>query len=198
MDATALLGDSVIPNENLVLRNGQPDQGFQPDILRVPPRVRLVQLARQAAHETLPRVQASDFSFRGDGPFSTAEILAILTFSYGTGSYTLERISDALRNDVLYRSFIGQQKPHPETIRAFRRQQREPLKESLKRFFELARHARDEESTPESDASTATACPWSEALQLPGALPDCEERLQRLVDERVNQATWIDRMMLDY
>lgn len=196
MDATALLGDPVIPNENQAIPSGQSDQGFQPDILRVPPRVRLVQLARQAAQETLPRVRSSDFSFRGDGPFSSAEILAILTFSYGTGSYTLERIYDALRNDVLYRSFIGQEKPHPETIRAFRRQQREPLKESLKRFFELARLARDEEAT--SVAEAPETCPWSEALHLPGTLPDCDERLQRLIDERVNQATWIDRMMLDY
>lgn len=196
MDATALLGDSVVPNDNLAIRSGQPDQGFQPDILRVPPRVRLVQLARQAALETLPRVRASNFSFRGDGPFPSVEILAILTFSYGTGSYTLERISDALRNDVLYCSFIGHQKPHPETIRAFRRQQREPLKECLKRFFELARQARDDEATP--DADSTAACPWGEALQLPGTLPDCADRLQRLVDERVNQATWIDRMMLDY
>ena len=73
------------------------------------------------------------------------------------------------------------------------RLERIALASSLGRFFELTAKACSEGSP---DAGSHGA--WLEVLKLSRPIPQCTHSLGRLVRERVNQATWIDKMLLDY
>ncbi len=158
-----------------------------------PPRVRLAHLAREAARTCTERPCTQEFQLVEDGPFPSVEILALLTFSYGTGVFPVDRISHLARTDVLYLSLIGTTPPAPDTLRAFRRLERIAVASALGRFFALIASTCEEESQPAPALEE-----WRTVLKLAHPLPRCEATLGRLVRERVNQATWIDRMLLDY
>ena len=158
-----------------------------------PPRVRLAQLAREAAGSCVEKPCANEFQYRGDGPYLSRELLSVLTFSYGTGVFTLERIDELMQKDVLYFSLIGHKVPKPETLRGFRRLERLALTSSLGKFFELSATACQEHASNPVEHE-----PWLEVLKLTRPIPRCTHSLGRLVRERVNQATWIDKMLLDY
>lgn len=196
MDATAYLSNAVAAEDRLEPSRSELKGSFEPKLVQPPPRVLLAQLAREAAVASTPELTGRPFTHRDDGPHCRTELLAVLIFSYGTGLYTLERICDAIQKDVLFRSLIGPNAPYPDSIRAFRRQERTALKAGLKRFFELASARRQEHL----DCSTYPAeCSWLKALRMHHPLPNRPETLEKLVVDRVNQATWTDRMMmLDY
>jgi hypothetical protein len=196
MDATACLGKPHSA-DGQIFNSARRELGssFEPQVLPPPPRIRLAHLAREAATRSLEALIQRQYNHRDDGPHCGAELLAVLTFSYGTGIYTLERICEALRNDVLFCSLIGRRHPYPDTIRAFRRQERTALRSSLRMFFQMASELRREHTHPEMPAEE---CAWLKALRLYDPLPTQPDSLEKLVNDRVNQATWIDRMMLDY
>ena len=169
-------------------------RSFVPEVLRAPPRVRLAHFAKEAALHCEVQPRAPYFNFQGDGPHSSRELLGLLTFSYGTGVMTVERIYGSLVEDILFHSFLGGAKPHPSSVRAFRRLERAALVSSLTRFLEMSFDGLRESSVDQAEQSV-----WLRALALPHppAQVDCLKP-DELVQDRINQATWVDRMLMDF
>ncbi len=193
MDASALLqAIGPVPNSQ-GLTGSRAAAPFTPRILRAPARVRLATLAREAAQHCLVRPRCEEFYAGGDGPILSRELLALLTFSYGTRLYLFERIYDTSNGGILCRSLI-QPFPHPSTLRAFRKMERPAVVSSLETFLESVSNVLGAEPD-----ELAHAEDWLETVGM-----DCRpthfnrETLRKKVEERVNQATWTDRMVLDY
>jgi hypothetical protein len=154
--------------------------------------VRLTLIAREAARTCVERPCTEQFTKSGDGPYCSLELLALLTFNYGTGVFPIDRICHRARTEVLCATLITRAVPGPETLRAFRRLERIAVSSCLERFFDLAADACHPEVT-----NAVGAAQWTEALQLPRPPVRGAGGLDRLVRERINQATWTDRMLLD-
>jgi hypothetical protein len=178
-------------SDRLVALGGR---AFVPEVLEAPPRVRLAHFAKEAVLGSLIQPRAPQFHSQGDGPHSSRDLLGLLTFSYGTGVMTVERIYGLLDSDILFQSFLHGPKPHPGTVRAFRRVERAALVSSLSRFFEMSFEVLRESS---SDQTTRTS--WTRALALSNPLPSVDSTATaELVQDRINQATWVDRMLMDF
>lgn len=193
MDASALLKETGPLLDSGRLADLRGSNTFTPQILRAPARVRLATVAREAAATCPVRPRVEEFFYEGEGPILSRELLGLLTFSYGTKLYTFERIYDSSRGGVLSRSLIDPL-PHPSTLRAFRRLERPAVVSALETFFESVATLLAHETEEEEHAAE-----WLETVGL-----DCrpskfdKDSLNKIVTERVNQATWIDRMMMDY
>lgn len=205
MDAPAFLERTQLTDGSPIRVLSRETPGVELDILHAPPRVRLAQLARESAASCAVQPEVEQFVFHGDGPFRSHELLSVLIFSYGTGVYTLERILESMREDILYHSFIGRSLPDSNTLRAFRRKERPSVISGLTRFFELVAQSvsasAPEPPTSKSDrsrAATPKTADWLQALAERKEIPKEPDQLQKFVMERIQLATWTDQMLLDF
>lgn len=194
MDAAAIQREREISSDPLILGVETGPGFFQPQILRAPPKVQLAGLARESARSCPVQPQTTQFSFQGEGPFHSHELLSLLTLSYATRLFTLERIYESLRDEIIFRGLLSTSVPHPTTVRAFRRQERASLVSSLETFFQRFFSLTDED-TDDSDQLKA----WTLAVGFKSSTFAREPSdVRRMVIDRINQATWTDKMLLDF
>ncbi|MBI1841127.1 MAG: hypothetical protein HYR88_09780 [Verrucomicrobia bacterium] len=194
MDAAAIPTEPELTLDSPTLRATRGQSSFEPQILRAPPKVRLAGLARESAARCAIQPRVTHFHYQGDGPFISRELLALLTLSYATRLFTLERIYEALREEIVFQGLLSTSLPHPSTARAFRRLERPSLVSSMECFFELFTGLLAREP---GDPDQMRA--WMGAVGLKSDAPlRSPLEVERMVVDRVNQATWTDKMLLDF
>ena len=149
-------------------------------------------LALEAATETGTRAFAGLFEGDQAGRTRANTILALLTYCYGAGIYASDEIELRALNDPMVRYLAGQSQPGWCRLRAFRRQWRGTIRESLARLLTLAWSRRRHSGEGEPLAIAFLA-----ARQIRDLEPSAAKCWDAEAERRLGQAVLLDSMFAD-
>ena len=149
-------------------------------------------LALEAATEIGTRAFAGLFAGDQAGRTRAKTMLALLTYCYGAGVYASDEIELRAMNDPMVRYLAGNVEPGWCRLRAFRRQWRGTIHESLARLMALAwsQRRRSQERDPMAGACFAMC----ETHDLE---PSAAKRWDAEAECRIGQAVLLDSMFAD-
>jgi len=123
-------------------------------------------------------------NFAGEGEsFRTEMLMTLLTYCYATGVYCSHDIERSLYEDPVVRYLCANDFPGWKTLRRFRQQHRDALKQSLINVFRQSFRIRFGDGSTEqplADHCVALALDrWFEPLCVPHPISEADERLNR-------------------
>ena len=148
----------------------------------------------------LEAVQKVDWSFpplmtlrQQERRFRPQILLTLLSYSYASGLYESEEIEAGVYSDATLRYLAAKSFPDRRTLRRFRRQQRELIKQCLIHVFKEAWRMK---CGPDMDAP----CPWpcyEATVGKPWFTSSDMRQLYFAAEERLDRAVFLDGMAID-
>lgn len=131
----------------------------------------------------------------GQGPTPTKEMLGAVAYSYAKGVYRSEDIARKMEKNPDYREAAGEKLPDAQSIRRFRRLNRQAIVETLAQFFRRKRKKNAAEAMNQTMPGAEPASPPPPAPRKPDGEPGETTLLSRKdAEDKLNQAAWIDNM----
>jgi hypothetical protein len=131
------------------------------------------------------------------GPIAPKDMLGAVTYSYAKGVYRSEDIARKMAKDPEFSAAAGDGLPDAQSIRKFRRLNREAIMETLARVFRRQRKKAATETVAQTmpGAEPAVASPNpQQAAEQPGETTILS---RRDAEDQINKAAWIDNMSKD-
>jgi|YelNatPaOPRAMG01_1025707.scaffolds.fasta_scaffold00305_13 hypothetical protein len=113
---------------------------------------------------------------------SPERMLGVLAYAYVKGVYRSEDIERKMRQDPQFNAALGGEVPTPQTIRCFRRLNRQAILAALGKFFRWRR---------------SRATPQPSATGQPDPEPSTQYYVKHEAEDVLNRAIWVDNMSKD-
>lgn len=153
---------------------------------------------KRAAEQTVQHANRRVIVPASAGALPAGDLLGTVAYCYAKGVYSSADIERKMLQDPEFRAALDGVVPDPQTIRRFRRMNREAIQEVLEKFYTRLRKQKPPTEVLPGAQPPAPAPPTPAANEVQRPEENTSMFVKREATERIDQATFIDGMSQDY